>query len=256
MTTFGFAADGVHLLSKGFEFGIGYTRLGVSVSDMPFEIRNVPVHRDDLWSVYGQGPVTQLEYDCNHSISLSILYDRVYGTGETDPLRFSWGFGLDWMIDVGTDFAERNYMGAPGTEQRGYGTALTYVTLNQGGMIPPLGNRYSDIFLNWTPRIKFEVAPFGGKFRNVWFGTSVSYYTIVAQNGWDRYDKLEVRKDYTLLHDFPVRLYVTFLNKKDDLGVGLTAGVQFQPGIKTDTGNRAGISVDPVSYFMAISYRF
>jgi hypothetical protein len=257
------AADGIHLLGKGIDLSLEYAYLGVTVKDMPYEIRNVPVHPSDSWASYGQGPIERLKYDMDHSFIVSILYAREYGRDKTAPLRFRFGAGFDWLVlpqvGVGGSMAERNYMNAVGTSDRGYGAALTYVAMRQGGVVPALNSIYSDIFLNWTPKVKFEVAPFGGHFHDIWLGTSVSYYTVDAQTGWDRNDSLDARNDYVMARVLPVRLYATWMFKStdgDDLRVGLTGGVQFQPGVKTGIARQAGASIDPMTFFAGVTYRW
>lgn len=254
LTIFTYAADDVHLLSKGYGFDLVYTYLGSTVENMPLEIRDVPVHEDD--SGY-EGPINKSEYTLNHSFAISIMYSRVYGTGESDPLRFNWGLGFDWLIGMGDNFEERNYMNSPGTDDRGYGAALTYVKVGQGGIVPPLGSIFSDIFLNWSPRVKLEVAPFGGALKNLWFGSSVSYYRIYAQNGWDRYDSLEVRDSYDLAHVIPVRVYAKLLNMSSDgINQGIMAGAQFQPDFLTSVGDKSKLSIDPITFFMGFCFDF
>jgi len=244
------------LLSKGMGFDITYTWLGAHIDNMPLEIRDVPVHPDDSWAEDNRGPIKETKFNASHAISVPIMYEREYGTGSKDPLRIRYGYGLEWTIDVGATFEERNYTTRVGSDRRGDGAALTYVSMRQGGMIPSFDNGWSDIFLNWTPRVKFEVAPFGGTLKNLWFGTSASYFSIAAQNGYDRYDKIDVRKNYTVLHVVPVRAYATLFSSDDDMRIGFTLGAQFQPAFETDMGRKAEASIEPVTIFTAICLRF
>jgi hypothetical protein len=189
------------------------------------------------------------------------MYDWQFGRSETSPLRLNLGFGMDWMFlpsmaGFGSDMAERNYMNAPGTDTRGYGAALTYVGVRQGGMIPSANSTITDILLNWTPRARFEIAPFGGALHDIWIGSSVSYFTIDAQSGWDRYDSLEVRETQTMLRVIPVRLYGMLLSTDDNMRVGIMAGVEFHPCITTDFGDKAKAKVAPMSPFVALTWRF
>jgi hypothetical protein len=244
--------------ARDFNFDFYYTYLGCTVNNMPLEIRDVPVHSDDSWSDAGQGPIDQLKYNCNHSVVFSFMYANEFGAIGGKQDRFNFGIGLDWMafpwLGVGADKAERNYMGNPGSTYRGYGTALTYVGLTQDGIIPQSSSPFLNIFLNWTPRVKLEVAPFSGSLENLWLGTSVSYYTFDAQTGWDRYDTLEERKSYTLAYEFPIRVYATLFsdNKRDG---GFTIGAQFQQGSKTSLGRQADMSIAPVAFFVGFSSR-
>lgn len=250
--------DSFHLLSKGFGFDLGYAYLGAEAKDMPLSFRNVPVHPDD-WGY--PGPITSKKYAAAHEAFLSLMYDWQFGRSESSPLRYDLGIGLDWMIvpsavGAGGDKAERNYMNAPGTDIRGYGAALTFVGVRQGGMIPSMDSQLADFFLNWTPRVRLEVAPFGGYLENLWVGTSVSYFTIDAENGWDRYDKLDVRETRTMLHVIPVRLYGMLLGKDSDMRVGIMAGVEFHPSFSTDFGSNAKAEIAPISGFLALTWRF
>jgi hypothetical protein len=153
--------------------------------------------------------------------------------------------------------AERNYRNAPGTDKRGYGAALTYIGLKRSGVIPSTTINFLDVFLNWTPIMKAEVAPFDGKLSDVWFGVSASYYAFDAQTGWDRYDSLEVRKNYTLMHVFPVRIYMSIINREGNGtgGSGLTFGVQLNPGSKTSWGEQVDISMPSLMPFVGYSAR-
>ena len=243
--------------AEGADIDLYYTHLGCRVDKMPLVIRDVPVHHSDSWAKSGQGPVEQLGYDCNPSVTLSSMYTGV-SRYDREKSCVNFGIGLDWLlapqVGIGGDEAERNYMNAPGTDERGAGAALTYVGVRQAGVIPPLGNIYTDILLNWTPRVKLEVAPLGESLNRFWLGASVSYYTIDAQNGWDRNDSLEAHKEYVLLREFPVRVYAT-LFFSDELKSGVTAGVQLQQGSVTGIGKQADTTIDGSAFFLGLSFR-
>jgi hypothetical protein len=230
--------------------GINLTYLGFHVNNMPLEIRNIPNHRDDTGYERNQGPIEQKEYDINYKIDLSFMCVNEWP-------RVKLNIGADWMILpwIGMNEAERNYMNSPGSDTRGEGAALTYVDLRQVGVIPSTGYPFVDLFLNWTPRVTLEVAPFDGPFDNLWLGVSGSYCAYVAQSGWDRNNDSEVRKNYVLMHTFPVRTYATMMfgEKKTS---ALTLGLEFEPGSKTDMGEQADIAFSSPTFFLGYSHYF
>jgi hypothetical protein len=80
---------------------------------------------------------------------------------------------------------------------------------------------------------------------------SASYYRIDAQNGWDRYNQLEIYKTYTFAHVYPIRVDATLFFPKNG---GITVGAQFQPSSETDLGKQAGLSVEKFVPFIGFSY--
>jgi hypothetical protein len=216
---------------------------------MADEILRVPRHGDDRPG--NINPVTQKDYNMNHSVSMSFTFGREY-------TNFNWAIGFEWMIFpwVNLTKAEQNYYGPPGSEERGVGQALTYVGLRQAGVIPTTSEPILDIFLNLTPKAKVEFAPFGGPLKDVWIGASVSYYTISAQTGWDRYDSLESNKDYALAHVFPIRTYFMIpTEEKDGDLAGFMFGIQFQPGSETGLGRRSEVEWSRVTGFFGFGGR-
>ena len=215
---------------------------------MADSILRVPRNGDD--SPGDINPVTQKDYNMNHSVSLSFMY-------AWESPNFNVGAGLEWMIFpwVNLTKAEQNYYGPPGSEDRGTGQALTYVGVRQAGIVPVTGEPFFDAILNWTPKAKMELAPFGGSLKDVWLGVSVSYYAVSAQTGWDRYDKLESDKEYALMHVVPIRVYLApfFDEKKDG---GFMFGLQFQPGSETKLGKESEVTVKPVTGFVGFFGRF
>jgi hypothetical protein len=223
------------------------------------EARNVPKHPDDVGYSEnefggGQAPIDRKAYDCNNSFAVSFLYSRV-GISNNKP-RYNFGIGLDWLVCpyLSSDMEKRNYQGGrPGTTDRGYGAALTYISLIQTGIVPSTGICFLDFLFDWGPKAKFEFALFDMESNEVWLGVSCSYHALTAQTGWDRYDTLEVRKDYILAHQFPIRTYVLM---RDESGGGPILGVQFQQEIYTDLGKEAQISAPPVMPFVGAAWFF
>ena len=245
--------------SQSINTALTYTYLNIHAR-LPKEVRDIPKHPDD--SGYqgtgygdGQAPIDRENYNANHGLEFSVMYAKKYGTIKDGSTRYNVAAGLKWLIFpyLIADREERNYRNAPGTDQRGYGAALTYVELIQGGIVPSTGESFIDFLLNWTPEVKFEVAPFSGDFKNVWLGVSLSYCTLAAQTGWDRYDSLEVRENCVLAYEIPTRLYLSFLDDKDE--GGFTVGAQFQPAIVTSLG-KGNVEMPFVVPFAALSWRF
>jgi len=171
--------------------------------------------------------------------------------GVTD--RFRYGIGFDWIIS-NSDEEERNYTSAPGTSQRGYGAALTYVMVTQRGIFKNMyGSTAEDDLFNITPRVQMEVVPFKNISERLCIGMGLSYYSVTVESGWDRYDEHDPRSNDILMRVFPVELYAKWTvpyRGEHELDFGLTAGVQLQPNIKTDLGERADISADPATWFV------
>ncbi len=242
---------------EGWNLDLTYAYLGVHVQNMPVSIRDVPIHPDDLADFEGNGgPILETGYRMNNSVALGVMYAWQYGN---DDLRLNLGFGFDWLAlaNVGliNSVAERNYSTDVGSFHHDDEDArLTYLGLRQVGVIPTTKNYWADIFLNWTPRAKIEIAPFHGPLEHLWLGASVSYYVVNAQTGWDREDNLQPRREYTFAHVIPVRLYATLFEPSET--VGITAGVQLQPTVKTGLGKEADTSVAFATFFLSLSYRF
>ena len=240
---------------KNLNVEASYTYLGTKVNNMPFEARNVQVHDDDSWARRGQGPIERTEYGCGHGLQFTLMYAKEFGYGRDNKPNFNFGVGADWLLIpyLFADRQERNYMGNPGSEDRGYGTALTYLELTQLGVVPSTGMEWVDFFSNWAPRAKLEFAPFGGKLKNVWLGASAGYCRLTARTGWDRWDSLEVDQNHVLAHQFPVRVYT--IVGGDGAGSGFTFGAQFQLKNETELGRQAEIDMPPVTFFLGLSGR-
>jgi hypothetical protein len=244
--------------ADGLSIDLVYVKPAITVKHLPESFRNVPIHPDDHYvPAENAGPVSREEYGLTDGANLSLMY--VWDFKQHEHPRYRLGLGLDWILfptaGYGGTEAERNYTNNVGSDERGYGAALTFVRLREGGVIPSLGDGSFDPFLNITPRIKFEIAPFDDHF---WFGTSISYFAVQAQNGWDRFDSDEVRETKTLAHDFPIRLYATWCPEgSKDKGWGIIGGAQIQSLMfKTDFGRQAGVSVDPVTFFIGVTAQF
>ena len=202
-------------ISYGLEFS--YSRIGIKVKDMPLKIRDVPIHSDDSYALRSNaGPIEQREYSASTMLELGFLVKK----NITHWLDF--GVKLKWILYPYHGFydnALRNYTNAVGTETRGYGAALTFVGLEMRGMVS-----------SFTPEIMLET-PLN---KDLILGASLSYYELQAINGWDRYNRLEVKDRYTLTRYYPVSVYLYINNI-------LTIGVQFPNAQNTEIGEEANV---------------
>lgn len=211
---------------------LSYSNIRINVKSMPLEIRDVPIHPDDTYvSLSNAGPITQEEY------SKSSTWMLGFSIKKDIKNKFLLGFKINWIIYPNRwlyDNALRNYTNAVGTEQRGTGAALTFVGIEERGIIP---------VLNLTPEILLET-PLG--FGNqILLGTSLSYFKLKAINGWDRFNKLEVNKRFTLSHLVPIAFYLSY---KDII----TVGAKYIKSTKTNIGKQANIKSNNFAVFITI----
>lgn len=213
---------------------LSYSNIRINVKSMPLEIRNAPIHPDDTYvTLSNAGPITQEEYFKSSTWMLGISMKKEIKN------KFLLGFKINWIIYPNRwlyDNALRNYTNAVGTEQRGTGSASTFVGIEERGIIP---------FLNLTPEILFET-PLG--FGNqILLGTSLSYFKLQAINGWDRYNELEVNKRFTLSHFVPITFYLSF---KDII----TVGAKYINSTKTNIGKQANIKSNNIAVFTTVAF--
>lgn len=213
----------------------------VRVREMPFQIRNVPIHPDDDYaSPEDQGPIDKLDYSMAGTLQVGATgYRRFFN----DHLRL--GASLLWVFPF-TEDDRRNYTNAVGTDKRGKGAALTYATFRFHGMIPPLENRWADTFLNIMPKVFAEV-PLIRRI-NLALGASASYFSVTAENGWDRYNKLEVHRQKTLGHFIPATAYLQF--------GPLRAGASYPLKISETSLGREARLQERITYYFGFRYTF
>jgi hypothetical protein len=181
----------------------------VTVDNMPLEIRNVPIHQNDALGT--PGPVTQVRY----TQSCSFMLDACR-TWESE--RYWFGVGVGWILfPFAPDMEERNYTTAVGTDQRGNGAALTFVRITRRGIFAGSSDGFLDLFTNLTPS-----ATAGIHLTHDWaIGANVNYQRLIACNGWDRYDKYEVNKRYSLLTLMPISIYL----RRSGFSIGYTTAI-------------------------------
>lgn len=176
------------------------------VSNVPESFRNVPVHSDD----WGYGGVIE-----DDSAKLPPLIDIGFLKGGLETKIGDIGvdvyadlsFNASYFLPLSHDpwcgeVNERNYKGAPGTDERGYGTALTYWTANYAPVLIP--GLKCDLILPINEDVDFIV------------GGGVRDYELQAERGWDRYNSLD-KKDHLRIADMTEKsIYIGFRSFQGD----------------------------------------
>lgn len=209
-----------------------FTDLSFNVGHLPLQIRDVPIHRDDDHVPQrNAGPVGKQEYRLSSLWTTRVMFKRRLAD------RVLVGMGANWVFNEG-DRALRNYTNAVGTEQRGKGAALTFVEVRPAGLIS--GSGYFSWF-NLSPELTLEVEVA----RRVTIGTSVSYFEIEAANGWDRFNRDEIRDRFTLSRHYPISVYVSFRN-------WVTVGATLLESQFSRTGAEASLGWEDTIYFVGV----
>lgn len=184
------------------------------VSNVPESFRHVPIHHDDWWiPESNNGPIK----DDSAKLPPLIEYSFLKGGLETKINEI----GLDLYADLSLNMSyflptshdpwfgevnERNYMGAPGTERRGVGTALTYWTANYGPIL--------------IPGIKCDlIFPLNEDYELI-IGGGISNYNLKAERGRDRYNKLEKKDDLKIADINEKSIYIGIRGSKDKSNEG------------------------------------
>lgn len=220
-------------------FSMNWSYVNFRVSNMPFSLRNVSIHKDDGYaSQENAGPIQQKEYNIHHFASFSL-------TARLDTLAKNLFFELGYFVIVPTtDRALRNYTNAVGTETRGYGAALTYCEIYVTGTPPIRCLSGFGVFLSmFTPTINLQ-----WKISDDLSATSIrlktTFVTIEGANGWDRYDRDEIKDGRTFGYLFPTTLQVD-IPVFQSCYIGL--GIQAFPILKTKSGQDAKFSTRPIA---------
>jgi hypothetical protein len=181
--------------------------------------RLVPIHPSDTYALEkNNGPVK----DVLNSITSQNIKLRI-GV-EAQHKQFQVGAGLGFGISFigynkeGLGFAERNYTNAPGTSQRGYGAALTYIDLEENGTTGMVVNPFFRLGYqikgkDWDYNIFGEYSP------------EVMSFSTELNVGYDRWNKdelLETRKLKTNLTNHSFKFGIGFNPKDKDSGSLLT----------------------------------
>jgi hypothetical protein len=215
--------------------------LGTPISkilSVPDYMRTVPAHPDD-----GGWTLSPMDDGVNSFIPLLNAEGRIGGGIIKDNFNLNFGGSL------GVDFAfgnmvESNYTNHPGTSERGYGAALTYYEVEEGGIT--LG--------------AFVKASLSDKFYTE-YCLGLSERGIFVANGWDRFDKLQQNQIYgsdfnTLDHTF--RLGIKLIKSDiDPRAFGAFVGLKFSQILKeSDTVKQMGLTAINPSVFAGFRFEY
>jgi hypothetical protein len=247
-----FACADIEGLPPDPRIDVTYAYLDYKVNSMPLAIRNVPQNPHDTQFPANAGPVSQTTYTDRAEVNLGLDF---LWTVRTNNLIIKFGPGFDEIIDptanVGGSIAERNYSNNVGSGDHHHGGELTYVALEERGIIPAY-DQFTDAVLNFTPELRAEIS---GRhiLRNVSLGASVSYFAMEAQTGWDHHYDYTTHHNYVLSYHVPVRMWVG-LNAANRFHIML--GAQYQAPVSVTTlGKQAGIQVPSFTGFVEVAIR-
>lgn len=230
--------------------------LVTKVKGVPIEIRDVPRHPKDTYvSRRNAAPIANDSVELGNGFSIfGAKVGRRISLGE--PIKAKVGIGFSGEGIYGNDIRRRNYTNAVGTEERGYGAALTYYQLRSAyfhnfnrWLRPFLFSeiettiKKSEASTNITPGVSLTV------------GYELSNERTVAENGWDRYDHLETRKLHNLgswLVGSPY-LSLGLYGKEPPLEVGIFLNTGLRHIIRkklTTLGRETSIDFDDVGWFV------
>ncbi|MFA5070920.1 MAG: hypothetical protein WC511_00950 [Candidatus Pacearchaeota archaeon] len=230
--------------------GYGHETQGnysASVDSVPEIVRDVPAHPDDFYKTRPQdvGPIADTDFDLPFS-GRGMNVELKAGVGIRKGI-FDFKLGpkisLSSKEDVVSSIKERNYLNHPGTEERGYGAALTYYKMKSestsdipfGGLAEfslnfDLSDGHGLCLLNPFVEYSFLVIP-----KEFYFET-----------GWDRHDSLEKRKSYKITPN--LLSHTAKAGAKIILGpwnISVYGGAEIlQSPNTTDLGKEADFSVD------------
>jgi len=189
------------------------------ISNVPESFRDVPIHSDD----WGSGGV--IEDDSAKLVPL-IDYKFLKGGLETKigevglDLYANLSFNISYFMPLshegwGGEVNERNYMGAPGTEERGIGTALTYWTANYAPVLIPGFN--ADLSFPIAENVSMII---GGGIRD---------YELQAERGQDRYNALDKKNCLKIADIEEKSIYIGFRmsDEKDGFSPTFKMGYNF-----------------------------
>ena len=217
------------------------------INNIPEDIRNVPVHPDDIWAEKRAGPIKDNEFSPKIDIFSA---NTEFGIGiKKGRFGFEGGpkLSMSFTEESESSIVERNYTNYPGTDERGYGAALTYYKIlakNNSIYTPGISSRalysISKKRLGSWRRVTginlFAEYSFGWMFM-----------PIYVETGWDRYDELEERKEHKLSArslEHMIKLGCEFVLEEVS-SVRAYVGVRLPQEIKNPGDNVAGLSMSP-----------
>jgi len=208
------------------------------VTDMPFSIRDIPPHHDDAGFSH-PGPIMKISYPAYFILSLGypVAKTKIDDSSSIEIVGRLMFYPTVSMARI----AERNYTNNPGSSQRGYGAALTFVGLETWGIIPAFDGGGLETFLNLTPEVLYKRRINDQSSINF----SLSYLSLQAVTGWDRYDSRDVKDRYTLAYCFP--LGVTYQTEH------FCAGVKYYLMSLTNIGEEAKVKGN---FGLSLAYKY
>jgi len=219
----------------------GVVSPSAKVETVPEYIRDVPVHRNDNWAEENAAPIKDGPLSSS-SLHISVKGKYKIGFGN-EKSYFEMGptFGLKIPFISQKKVTERNYMGAVGTDNRGFGTALTFYGLTVNGV----GFWKLHCF---TPGFFARVSSRGSNNPEEFFieySTELNELNLV--NGWDRYNRLTRNDIYKVagLLNHTIKVGIgdgVFRENSFNLFLGLTFP---QVIYKTSLYDKTGASLSP-----------
>jgi hypothetical protein len=195
---------------------------GANDASLSESARLVPIHPSDTYALEkNNGPVKDvLNSITAQNIKLRFGVEAQHKQFQADA---GLGFGVSFISynKEGLGLAERNYTNAPGTSQRGYGAALTYIDLEENGT--------SGMVINPFFRLGYQIK--GKEWDYNLFGEyspEIMSFSTELNVGYDRWNKLELletRKLKTSLTNHFFKFGVGFNPKDKDSGSLLTPEV-------------------------------
>jgi len=183
------------------------------VRNVPLEIRDVDMHHEDIGT---PGPI---EKDDARAPWLSELVFLKTGLETRLTKDLIWKNYVDYSLNwgywaaFGGQARERNYRNSVGTDNRGYGAALTYWEPNYDVFIPGL-------------RTEFQFSDISNsEFANCLIGAGFRKYNFKIVTGRDRYGSFKPKKEYNIGDIYETIIFVGYNN--DDLGGDTFADIRF-----------------------------
>jgi len=197
---------------KEMNMGVTYNKENTKIANIPLIIRDVPKHPDDDYANDKDvAPVKDETLKMPDRISL--INGKFGGKISFLEEKLSLNVGVETDLEIKLtslllenndrpDLKERNYTNHPGTNTKGEGAALTFYDVT------------SAFLANWNTFIKPQVfseieinIPKRGELIKIGYGLYLE--KLVARNGWDRWNALEVKEKYHLANLLIGKPYVS-----------------------------------------------
>jgi hypothetical protein len=225
----------------GLEFQISKPMKGVK--NVPERMRYVPVDCKDPGYESSNGVINGDSASIGYLVDLRFLKAGLEKRLENKTFIRIYG-DLSLNINYFGNRAdhERNYMGDPGSESRGYGTALTY-----------WGIKYGLLFI---PGIKTDInIPIGNSKKDFFvIGGGIRQYKFQVENGWDRYNYLEKHQEYDIGKITEKSCYIGYREREKDLGFSILAGYNFYDFKQEDKDIQ--VNLNKRGFFINFGYPF